>query len=373
MSLDLNQFWLDDEEAHKDNCFNDDAPQLALGIRMSGECVFAELSEEGFPWDNTMPINRRIELNKRYNDKAEKIVGKRLLKENFLPDDSKFPYVKRIGEVFGGIYHAEKEGGEWLYSDIKTPSALEAQLDKVDNMDIESFMLPDNWADEKKRIYDKYGINPPLSRWVRGPVTLATSIYGVENLIFLYYDARELFERFSNTILKVILKMTQVSDNQASYDDKNFPSGFWFADDDCNLFTPEMYESFGYPILKKVFEHFSPNEGDARYQHSDSAMEHLIPQLAKLNLTGCNFGPTVTVDKIRAHMPKTRIDGCIAPFTFMNNDKDQIKKEVMRDFEMVKQSGIKGINLSTAGSINNGSSLESMRFIMELIQNQCRF
>ncbi len=373
MSLDFNQFWIDDKEAHKDNCFNENASQIALGIKMSDECVFWELQEEGFPWDNTMPTQRRIELNKRYNDKSEKIVGKRLLREEFLPDDSKFPYVKRIGEVFGGIYKSEKEGGEWLYSHIKTPSALEAQLDIIDKMDIESFMLPDNWDNKKKEIGEKYGITPRLSRWVRGPVTLATSIYGVENLVFLYFDARELFDRLSDTILKVILKMTEVSDKEAGYDETNRPGGFWFADDDCNLFTPEMYESFGYPILKSVFDQFSPNPGDTRFQHSDSAMEHLIPILSKVNLTGCNFGPTVTVDKIRAHMKTTRIDGCIAPFTFMNNDKEVIRKEVIRDFEMVKESGIRGLNLSTAGSINNGSSLESMRYIMELIQNHCRY
>ena len=63
--------------------------------------------------------------------------------------------------------------------------------------------------------------------------------------------------------------------------------------------TPEMYHAFGYRVLKSVFERVSPNPGDNRYQHSDSAMGHLIPQLADFNLTGCNFGPTVTVEEIR--------------------------------------------------------------------------
>ena len=101
LELDVNQFWADDALSHQDNCFSTDAPQVALGIRMSNECVYAELGVEGHPWDPIDPI-RQAELNKRYNDKAEKIVGKRLLQEHF--DTVHFPYVKRIGEIFGSRY-----------------------------------------------------------------------------------------------------------------------------------------------------------------------------------------------------------------------------------------------------------------------------
>ena len=86
LDLDIEQFWKDDELAHCENCFSKDAPQVALGIGMSNECVYAELGEEGHPWDPIDPV-RQAELNKRYNDKAEKIVGRRLLPESFGPRD----------------------------------------------------------------------------------------------------------------------------------------------------------------------------------------------------------------------------------------------------------------------------------------------
>ena len=53
LDLDIKQFWKDDELAHRENCFSKEAPQVALGIRMSDECVFAELGEEGEPWGYT--------------------------------------------------------------------------------------------------------------------------------------------------------------------------------------------------------------------------------------------------------------------------------------------------------------------------------
>ena len=370
--LDIEQFWADDALSHEENCFSKNAPQVALGIRMSDECVFAELNEPGNPWGTT-PRERRIDLNRRYNDKAEKIVGRRLLREEFPLEDEILPPYKGIGEVFEGTY--EFDGNvTWLHgNNCSTPEQLEALLDRVDRLDVQDFILPDNWYQEKKRIYDAYGHKPSLWRDVRGPVTLATSIFGVENLIFLYYDAPELYERFSRTILKVIKDYIEVSNREAGYTWETAPHGFGFADDDCNLLTPEMYERFGYPVLKEVFELCSPDPGDRRYQHSDSAMAHLLPILGRLNLTACNFGPTVTVREIRRHMPHTRIDGELAPFTFMRNNEEAIIAEVRRDCEMAKEGDLRGLNLSTAGSINNGSLLTSMRAVMYAIQTYGRY
>jgi len=149
--------------------------------------------------------------------------------------------------------------------------------------------------------------------------------------------------------------------------------GFRFYDDDSNLMTPDMYKKFGYRVLKRVFERTAPNPDDERYQHSDSAMGHLIPLLADFNLTGCNFGPTVTVQEIRKHMPKTRIDGQLAPFTFMRNNEDDIIAEVKRDCEAAKENDLRGVNIATAGSINDGSLLTSMLVVMAAIQNYGRY
>lgn len=364
--VDLDRFWKDDEIAHRDNCFFK-GEQVAFAIRMSDECVFAELGEEGTPWA-PIPRERRLELNKRYNDKAEKIVGRRLLRETLPDPRSYFPYVKRIGEVFGGSYVYENDT-EWLTQSVETPEELEKLLDRVEKMDMREFMLPKNWESEKKRIYEEFGLKPATMHHVRGPVTLACSIYGSENLLFLYYDEPELFERFSRVIGDTILKMTEVLDEEAGLGPEG-EKGFSFADDNCCLMTPDMYRVFGYPVLKRVFERYSPDEADSRFQHSDSAMGHLLPILGELNLNGVNFGPTVLVPEIRKHLPKARIDGCIAPFTFMRNDVRQLTEETLRDIRDGFEYG--GVNIMTAGSINNGSSLESMRLMMSLIQRNRR-
>ena len=368
MPVDLNQFWKDDEIAHMDNCFSPRAPQVALGLRMSEECVLSEFGEET---DNPMwrppPRERRIELNKRYNDKAGEVVGIRLLPEEFATDDERFPRVKQIGEVFGGRY-ALHAGSEWLESDIKTPKQLEEKLDEIDKMDLREFILPPDWDERCKTILERSGARPPRLHSVRGPVTLACSVFGIENLIFLLMDETDLAKRFSDTIAKVIIEMTEIMDAEAGEDS----FGFRFYDDNCCMLNAELYEFFGYPVIKKVFDRFSPEEGHERYQHSDSAMEHLLPVLGSLEFSGVNFGPTITIDKIRKYLPKARIDGCISPYTFMQNDQERLIAEVKRDCEMAKQTG-RGVNIYTAGSINYGSSLAGMRTVMWAICEYGRY
>ena len=72
-------------------------------------------------------------------------------------------------------------------------------------------------------------------------------------------------------------------------------------------------------------------------------------------------------------MPHTRIDGQLAPFTFMRNNKADIVAEVKRDCEAAKENDARGLNFGTAGSINNGSLLTSLRTVMAAIQNYGRY
>jgi len=366
--LDIEKFWADQERAIAEP-FGRSIPQLPLGIMMSGECVYAELGVEEDFWRYEHDEDWRLGLNRAYNEKAEKIVGRKLLGEGRGDPSRRYPHVKTLAEVFEAKseWHA---GSWWLRQSANTEDELEALLDRVDSRDIRSFILPENWAAEKARL-TALGVRPPLYRGQRGPVTFAMSIYGVENLIFLIHDNPALAVRFRDTILRTMLEIARVLDEEAGYTPETAPHGFSFCDDNCALLTPEMYELFGYPILKGIFDRYAPNPEDSRYQHSDSAMGHLLPLLGRLNLTGVNFGPTVTVRDIRQHLPKAVIYGQLAPFTFSRNESRRIVMELLRDFEMAGDA--RGLVFSTAGSINNGSRLTGMRLIMSAIQRYARY
>ena len=53
------------------------------------------------------------------------------------------------------------------------------------------------------------------------------------------------------------------------------------------------------------------------------------------------------------------------------SEPENIILETLRDFEFSKE--FRGVVFSTAGSINNGSRLSSLRLIMATIQRYCRY
>jgi len=370
--VDIQRFWADDALAHKDP-FGADIPQVPLGIRMSWECIPAEL---GFAYDSTRYHNDpewAHETTVAYNDKAEKIVGRRLLNETPPdPNTKHYPAAKGLHDVFEAENNWQA-GSWWLKESVHNDDELAALLDRVEARlagDFRSFLLPEGW-DEAKADLLPQGIKPRLYRGQRGPVTFATSIFGAENLIFLIHDNPRLAERFSKAILDAMLAIARVIDEEAGYTPDTAPRGFSFADDNSCLLTPDMYELFGYPILKGIFERYSPAPGDRRYQHSDSDMGHIVPILGRLDMTGVNFGPNVLVEHIRPHMPNAVIHGVLAPFTFSRNDEERIVAEFLRDFDQARDK--RGLVFATAGSINDGSRLTGLRLIMSAIQHFGRY
>ncbi len=368
--LDVTRFWEDQEKALADP-WAADCPQVPLGMRMSHECVFAELDEPEDWHRLAHDPAYRAGLCRRYNDVAERIVGRRLLSEE-IPDPARaWPKVKELHDIFEArnTWHIDSY---WLQQAASTPDELRALLDRVEARleNLRAFLLPPEWDREKARLTG-LGAKVPLYRWQRGPTTFAMSIYGIENLIFLCYDDPDLAARFRDLILRAMLGRIRVLDEEGGFTPATAPRGFGFADDNCALLTPDLYEFFSYPVLAGVFAECSPEPKDSRYQHSDSDMGHLLPLLGRLGVTRVNFGPNLTVREIREHCPRAIIDGQLAPFTLSRNEEVNIVAELLRDAEMAREH--RGLVFATAGSINNGSRLTAMRLLMAAIQRHGRY
>ncbi len=364
--VDLDRFWADNDAAIRDP-FSPDIPQFPMGIAMGYEAVFSELGHA---------FNlRRLEDDyafarsaaQAYNDKAERIVGRRLLDETAFDPSRRFPKVKGLEEVFGcrNVWQSESW---WARPAAGTPPELERLLDRVEQLDLEAEMFPADWAPACRRIFEQHGLRPFLKQDLRGPVTLATSVYGVENLVYLLVDAPQLALRFRDVMLRTAIAYYRLC-RQVS-DPARMTPGFSFRDDNCQVLTPDMYELFALPILQAMFAEFAPGPGDRRYQHSDSDMGHLLEPLSRASLNVVNFGPNVRFAQIRRHLPRAVVHGTLAPFTFMRNDEEAIIAEVRRDMEEARAT--RGLVVDTAGSVNDGSRLSSMRTVIWTIQTYGR-
>ena len=372
--VDLDRFWADQEIAKRDP-FGSDIPQVPLGAICNWECIFDEL---GVPQDwlrfHYEDEAWALDLKRRYNDLSEKVVGRRLLDETPSDPERVWPKVKGLNDIFEGenVWEGGATGSWWLRQAASTPKELAALLDRVETRleNLREFMLPENWETERRRL-EGLGSKVPRYRGQRGPCTFATSIFGAENFLLLFFDDPDLFIRFGDVMGRAILARAKVLDDEGGFTVDTAPHGWSWADDNCCLFNVEMYEAFAMPVHRAVFARYAPDAKDSRYQHSDSAMAHLLPQLGSLKLSGANFGPTLSVSEIREHCPNAVIDGQLAPFSYSRNEEANMVAEFLRDFDQAKET--RGLNFTTAGSINNGSRLTGMRLLMAAIQRYGRY
>ncbi len=372
--VDLDQFWADQDRSRQAP-FGADIPQCSFGAILTWECIFEEfgLEQDWWRFQREDP-EWALDLKKKYNDKAEKVVGRRILGEGRPDPEKRWPSTKELSDIFEAenVWEGGKSGSWWLKQSAGTPEELAALLDRVEKRleDLREFMLPENWDEEKTRLTG-LGCSVPAYRGQRGPCTFACSVYGAENLLLLFYDDESLFRRFSDVLGRAILARARVLDEEAGLTPESAGRGWNWADDNCCLFNPDMYEAFAMPIHRKVFGTYAPDPQDFRYQHSDSDMAHLLPLLSELDLKGTNFGPTLTVSEIREHCPNAVIHGQLAPFTYSRNEEANMVAEFLRDFDQAREK--RGLNFTTAGSINNGSRLSGMRLLMAAIQRYGRY
>ena len=368
--VDLDRFWADDRASHG-HPMSTAKPQVPLGISMPATCVWDELGlpqPADVPAETHNPYDVARELRRRYNDRAEELVGRRFLPEDDPPPaDSHFPGLGGLTDIFEAP--TKWAGGTgWVMPACDTPADLEALLDRVERRDLREVVVPANWEAEAQRIFEQYGRRPALGGGIRGPVTAAMSIYGCENLIYLILDAPELAARFRDLLAAKIIELNRLCYTLSGTPDRH---GFGFADDNCALLNYDLYAFFGQPILRAVFEEFCPGPHDARFQHSDSAMAHLMPLLNDVGLNGTNFGPEIPVQAIRAALPNAVIHGQLRPWTFARGTDEEVAAEVRRDIQGVGADG--GLLIATAGSINAGSRLSGLRAILSVIQHEGRY
>ena len=370
LPVDTERFW-QDNEASLGKPFSTEKPQVPMTLRTTEGCLWQELGIDQDPRYYEDP-DFHVRLNRQYNEKALEIVGHRILPETYVPPAHQLPRPMRIEEIFGSeivrIQGSETIGhADWVVESIDTIDELQARMDHVETLDLEAIVFPEGFFAAMARLRTEYDREVHLGGGIRGPVTAAMSICGVENVIYWLVDYPDVMARFRDLLARKIVELSTLLRETTDVSMR----GFSFYDDNCAMLNPDIYERFGLPILEHVFATFSPDPEDRRYQHSDSEMTHLLPLLARVNLDGCNFGPTVHPVAIRDAMPRTAIYGQLAPWTFARGTPQEIADAVRRDIEAVGDDG--GLVVTTAGSVNPGSKLAGLRAAMHAIHTYGRY
>jgi uroporphyrinogen decarboxylase len=311
--------------------------------------------------------------NRYYHDKAYRdslhresnALTRQHLGKPFFDEDTWEHQPKRIENLFGAEFAYHDGGTPWFVSATDDPAEFARILDRAEVTNVKEWALPEPFRREWEARKAAGKSLPHLGTGSRGPATIMTSVLRPETVFFWIYDHPELMRRFRD-VLKV--KMVELNRALRAFSGHTQP-GWWITDDNCALFSRELYRKYCFPILERVLNEFA--SGGWRYQHSDSDMAHLLDQQYELGIRRVNYGPNIDVALIRARMPDAEIHGRLPPFLLRNGSPEAIRVRVRGDFE--KAGGTGAMVLAGAGSIAGGTGLGRLRWFMKCVQECCRY
>jgi len=284
----------------------------------------------------------------------------------FFDEDTWRTTPKRIENLFGCEFGYHEGSTPWLMPVTDDPDEFARVLDRAEATDLRTWSLPEDYLaewDERKAAGKPL---PKLGTGSRGPATIMTSVLKPETVFYWLYDHPDLMRRFRDVLAVKMVEFNRILREFSGNDEP----GWWITDDNCALFNRRLYREYCYPVLEQVLAAFAP--GDARrYQHSDSAMGHLLELQYALGIRDVNYGPTVDAALIRERMPDAIINGQMPPMLLRNGSPEAIRARVVEDFAKAGGTGL--LNVTTAGSLAAGTGLGRMRWFMQTVQECCRY
>jgi uroporphyrinogen-III decarboxylase len=183
----------------------------------------------------------------------------------------------------------------------KMDPALEGTVIK-EPRDIRKLSLPDPYKDGlmpkvlKCIDYMRASSHLPVSFTdPQGPLNIALSLCGVENLFVWMFDYPEYVHEIMEFSTEAFIQWVKVQKKHAGQplDSGAFPHGIilpegfggvWLSDDDCTILSPDLYKKFVVPYNSRVFKAF----GGGTLHFCGSAEHQLENFLKTEGLTGIN-------------------------------------------------------------------------------------
>jgi uroporphyrinogen decarboxylase len=362
IDLDVKQFWK--ENAVCLDRFDTNKPRIALDFWLDDHFLIESMNPpstiryyEDFRY--------RMGLHRELNDAVERVIGRRFYEE----EEFEQPVPNRFEVIMGSYWKMTEGGTPWLESTVESIDDVKALIRKAQKLDMKKAAFPEGWTEKKIAWENATGRKIKLGgTFSRGPATMATSILGTTNTcLFIMIEPEvmdEFFALLGEKLVEYHLALMEDTGNDVR-------AGYQFNDDNCYLFPPAQYERFCAPVLERVFAEFAPLPEHKRYQHSDSAMGHLMGILNGLGVNRVNFGPTLHPAEIRKAMPDAVIYGQIPPFTLRNGTPEEIIETVRRDIAAVGGDG--KLVECPAGSVAGGTPLENLKIYMWAVYTYGRF
>jgi uroporphyrinogen decarboxylase len=360
--LDTDAFWAENMDCAP---FAADKPRCALSFSPDDHWLFEFLE---------VPSTLRYYQDKGYRDGLHQQANALLLEyvgRAYFDEDTWENEPRRIENLFGCEFAYHEGSTPWFVPVVPDDSEASAQafsaiLDQAEATDLAEWALPAEFRAEWAAREQAGRAVMALGTGSRGPATVITSVLRPETALLWGYDRPALMQRFSRLLAQ---KMIELNRRLREFCGNPAP-GWWIADDNCALFNRRLYQTYCYPVLEQVMAALAP-EPARRYQHSDSAMGHLLEMQYGLGIRAVNYGPTVAAGLIREKMPEAMIYGQLPPFLLRGGSPEEIRARVREDFRQAGAGG--GLEITTAGSLAAGTGVGRMRWLMQVVQEETRY
>jgi uroporphyrinogen decarboxylase len=293
-------------------------------------------------------------------------ITKQYVGQTFFDEDTLENNPRRIENLFRCEFTYREGSTPWLTPVTNDPDEFARILDEAEATDLHTWTFSDAFRSEWEQRRREGRTLPSLGTGSRGPATIFTSVLEVETAIFWMLDHADLMHRFRDTLADKMVELNVILREFSG----NTEPGWWITDDNSALLNRKLYREYCVPVLEKVLQAMAPDNA-RRYQHSDSAMGHLLDMQYALGIREVNYGPTIDVAYIREKMPDAVIKGHMPPFLLRNGTPDDIKQRVLDDFQKAGATG--GIVMTTAGSLAAGTGVGRVRWFMQMVQDHCRY
>jgi uroporphyrinogen decarboxylase len=359
--LDVEAFWLENECCQ---AFTTDKPRCALSFAPDDHWLFEFMA---------VPSTQRYYQDKAYRDTLHRQVNaitRLYVGRAYFDEDTWQHAPRRIENLFGCEFKYREGSTPWLTPVTADPREFSSILDRAEKIDLHTWVFPDEFMAEWEERKAQGRPLPLLGTGSRGPATVMTSVIDPGVLFLWMYDDPDLVARFRDILAG---KMIELNRLLREFSGNDLPQ-WWITDDNSALFSPRFYREYCFPVLRQLLEAMAPLDGGPqvrRYQHSDSAMGHLLGQQYELGIRFVNYGPEVDVALIREKMPDATIYGHVPPLLMRNGSPEEIRQRVIDDFTKAGAGG--GLEVTTAGSLAAGTGVGRMRWLMQVVQEECRY
>jgi len=348
VKINMKEFW----EINR-KCFplDENSPRVPVSINLDGDWICEQMQ-----LDNVLYYSD-FEYQQEYRLKCSEITQKELAYSIY--PDVDFGVIMDAS-IYGGQVNYESNATPTLKSVLQDPEEIDSFIDRMAMLNpLEQGLIP-KYLEWREKISSKYGIKLTYGEGMKGCATMLGQICGVTNFLTWIASDPEQIHKLVECWIDTSIRYVKSMRKETNFFDNR--KGFSFASDVAGMLSPQMYRNFIMDAEKKLYDIFAPNPDDARFYHADSHMLHQLENLKEIGVNQVNIDPYIEPRQILEKMPDVIIFGQIPPLkVLLYGTPEEVIDYAKRDIDQAGR--LRQLVLTTAGSINPGTTFENLKAI----------